>query len=673
MAIYIVAWFAVVLPLIGAGASFFADSARNAARVCRAFAILSFLLTLVALATRLKAAGQAPFDSFISFFVMTPTETTTFASRFQPELGVHVDSITAVFGALVAFVNVAIQSYASVALRGDEAYRRFFWAASLLLFAVLGLAYSPNLFQFLLLSGIASVALYILLLHWWDRSSAGVHARRTYLVFYTADLALLLAVVFVFVKLGVFSGSLPAPSGADIFDPFTFSGMQTLINGVTHAQVVGAGPRTLEVTSVLIIFVAFVRSAQIPFQAWLAEAVNAPVAVIALVTSAAAVSGVYLLAQVYPLLLAAPHVMAALAVLGAAGAAISAALAVTQSDVYRAGALIAASMLGTSVAALGAGGFGPGLYVLAAALVLSTVFFLAAGNVVRVYRSRNLDDLGGAWPRMRATCVALWAWALGVGGLSLAGYQALASALDNRFPGGGHLGAASRGFSIALLIVAEVAASAAALALARRVSGGVPVRRRGFQPERIGDTADAALRATIAVLVAGTALLLLSLPGVGLIHTGHRGAVGLSWMDLIVFGTSAPPIHVVFGALGIAILTLIGGAAVAWVLSQPEVETRIPQLPAMRALAGDLLLERVIPLAGRPFVAAGAMVSRFDDTVGETLAEAVGEGATFAAERAERVRRMRSNLYIAGAAAFAGILIVVSLLAATGHLGAVTL
>src|SRR4029077_790315 len=122
VAIYIVAWFAIVLPLLGAGASFFADSARRSGQICLAFAAFSFVLTLVVLGTRLKTASQAPFNSFFPFFAMNPAESTVFDSRFAPQLGVHVDSITAVFAAVVAFVVLGLQSYAAASLRTDTGY-----------------------------------------------------------------------------------------------------------------------------------------------------------------------------------------------------------------------------------------------------------------------------------------------------------------------------------------------------------------------------------------------------------------------------------------------------------------------------------------------------------------------------------------------------------------------
>lgn len=677
MAIYIVAWFAIVLPLIGAGGSFFADSPRRSAQICRVFGVVSFLLTLVVLGTRLKMAGQAPFNSFITFFTTNPSESGIFASRFEPLLGVHVDSISAVFAAVMGFAGVAIQAYATVSLRGDRAFRRFFWAASLLMFALLGLAYSPNLLQFWVMSGVASVAVYILLLHRWERQDGAANARRIFLTFFSADIALLLAVVFVFIKFGIFASAQPAPSGSDIFDPLSFSGLPTIITAAQHNQIAGLGLRSLEVMSILVLVVAFVRSAQIPFHAWLGDAVDAPLPVIALITTTAGISGVYLLARVYPLLMAAPHVLSAVAAVGAATAAVCGALALAQRDIYRVGALVSAALFGVAIAALGAGGFAAGLYGLAAATLLSTLFFFAAGNVVRAYRTREITEMSGAWRRMPVTSVGLGAWAAGAGGLSLSLYYALAAAFDNRFPNGGHLGDAARAVCVTLLIIGGIVVAMAAFNLVLRVLRGEAVRRRGFQPERVADVPDASRRWVLVAVVAAILLVAFALPGVGRLQIGRTGEVGLTWTQLVVIGPGSPAVQVVFGALGISLLTLLLGAVAAALLQTVPRRELTPafaaQLAAVGARARDLMVEPIVRRLGRPVVAAGRLVGRFDDTVIDNLVESVGEGVTLAAEGASRMRRLRSSMYLASAAALVGLLVVLSLLAATGHLGGVTL
>jgi NADH:ubiquinone oxidoreductase subunit 5 (subunit L)/multisubunit Na+/H+ antiporter MnhA subunit len=677
MAIYIVAWFAVVLPLLGAGTSFFAESTRRAGQVCRAFAVLSFLLTLVALATRIKTASQAPFDSFITFFTMSPPEGGAFPSRFEMQLGVHVDSLTAVFAALSAFVVVGLQSYAGATLRGDPAYRRFFWASSLLLFAVLGLAYSPNLFQFWLMSGMLTVSVYILLLHWWNRPEAGAPARRVFVTMYGADVALLLAVAFIFLKFGNFALTQTPPAGTDVFDPLSFSGLQSLIRAAQRGAVTGVGLKTLEAASILVLVVAFIRSLQVPFHVWLGEVVNAPAAIIALVLSSTGMAGVYLLAREYPLLLGARHVLAAVAVVGAATAAFCAALALVQRDLYRSGALVSASMLGIAAAAIGAGGFASGLFALAVASLLAALFFTAAGNISRAYRSRDLDELGGAWQRMRASSIALGGWALGAGGFSLTAYYALAAAFDNHLPGGGHLAGAARAATIALLVVGGVLVSAAAFRVVVSVCAGEPARRRGFQFERVREPRDASSRWVIAALVVTAVLVIVGIPGIGLTHPAHGPAVGLTWNDFILFGSRPPDIHVVFLALGISLVTL----AVGWLLVSPLLPaTRLHQALAnfaahdwVRGALPDLYLERAFRRAGAAFVFAGSMLVRFDDRVGEALPAAAAESVGLVADVASRARRLRSNAYLAGSAAFAGAIVVIALLAATGHLGGVTL
>src|SRR6202011_1954121 len=108
-------------------------------------------------------------------------------------------------------------------------------------------------------------------------------------------------------------------------------------------------------------------------------------------------------------------------------------------DLLRIGVFAAIAQLGLVLAALGVGGYSQAMFIAFTSLFLMTVFMLAAGNVVRVYRTRNLHEMGGAWRRMRLTSIALSVWAAGLGGLALSTYYVLSAAFNNTIPGGGHV------------------------------------------------------------------------------------------------------------------------------------------------------------------------------------------------------------------------------------------
>ncbi|MGH7748091.1 MAG: proton-conducting transporter membrane subunit, partial [Candidatus Dormibacteria bacterium] len=222
MAVYYIVWAIVLLPLAGAIFSFLAETQRRAAQTCFVTTILAFLLAAVVLGARLTHAQQPPFISLIPFFQLTPTENTQFAARFAAEIGVLVDSLSATFAFAVTLVLAVVQGYALTSLRSEAGLRRFFWASSVLAAAMVGLVYSPNLFQTLLMWSLASAAVYAIAAFWWNRADAAAPARRAFITTQVADVALLLALVFVVDKFGVYSATVPAPPGQPAADPLGF-------------------------------------------------------------------------------------------------------------------------------------------------------------------------------------------------------------------------------------------------------------------------------------------------------------------------------------------------------------------------------------------------------------------------------------------------------------------
>src|SRR5207302_848071 len=103
------------------------------------------------------------------------------------------------------------------------------------------------------------------------------------------------------------------------------------------------------------------------------------------------------------------------------------------------------------------------------AALFTPLFVLASGNLVRVYRTRDIHEMGGAWRRMRGTTVALVTWALGVGGLSLSSYYALSATFADVSPRGTRVNGAARVMVAALVVVASLLTAVYAL----RVVGNV--------------------------------------------------------------------------------------------------------------------------------------------------------------------------------------------------------
>jgi NADH-quinone oxidoreductase subunit L len=672
VAIYNLAWGVIILPLLGGLASFLAETQRRAALLCTAFSGVAFVMAAVVLIARLSHAPDAPFNGFLTLFAMSPPESSIFASRLEPQLGVHVDALSASFAAAIAFVSLVLMWYALTSLRGEATYRRFFWAASLLASVTAAFVYSPNLFDSLFMLMIGSAAIYILVSHWWQRPDAAAPARRVMVLLSVADVTLLLAVAFTFLKFGVFAGLLRVPTGQTLTDPFAFTTLSQGATAVLHGVVAGAGPRTVVILGILVFFAAMVRAGQVPFHVWLTEATTAPLPVIAMCATLGAVPGVLLIAQMYAIVAQAPHLPTAIAFVGAATAAAAAITSVAQRDLLRIGVFAAIAQLGLVLVALGVGGYSQAMFIAFTSLFLMTLFLLAAGNVVRVYRTRNLHEMGGAWRRMRLTSVALSVWAAGLGGLALSTYYVLSATFNNTIPGGGHVAGWAIAILAAMLIVTALFIALFAFRVVIHVCGGEVAKRRGFQSERVREVERPLRRPLLLVLVAAVGSVIAGLPGIQPIHSGKLSVPGLTFIHFVFFGAQRPYIPVDGLALLLSMAVLAVGAGAAFVLWAPDRRVRTAALsqrfePVMRALARGLFVERTGHRAGQPVLAAAQRTSSFDLVVIDALTDAAAGGVDLAAAGVWRVRTPRVNVYLAGAMAVVAVLALLAVLAATGH------
>jgi hypothetical protein len=206
---------------------------------------------------------------------------------------------------------------------------------------------------------------------------------------------------------------------------------------------------------------------------------------------------------------------------------------------------------------------------------------------------------------------------------------------------------------------------------------GEPARRRGFQLERIVEARDASVRWLAALLAASVVVVLAGIPGIGPSRPTRAGSVAVFWNDFILYAKQAARPHVVFSALGVSLAALAVGLAAVSPAGVPARAAALAESAraswGWRALSRGLYLERAFHLAGRPFVLAAAMVARFDERIAGSLVSALSDSVGLAADLMGTVRRARTALYLAGSAAFVCVIVVISLLAASGHLGGVTL
>lgn len=211
----------------------------------------------------------------------------------------------------------------------------------------------------------------------------------------------------------------------------------TLLDAVEAAQLPAWAPFTL---AMLFLAAALGKSAQLPFTAWLPQAMVGPTPVSALIHSATMVAaGVYLVLRLFPLFEAAPPALDVVLWVGGVTAVLAALAATAQADLKRVLAWSTVSQLGEMFMAIGAAA------PIAATLHLTThaafkaCLFLGAGIAEKAAGSHELARLGGLYRRLPWTAAAFAVAACALAGVPpFAGYwseEGILAALEEKQTG----------------------------------------------------------------------------------------------------------------------------------------------------------------------------------------------------------------------------------------------
>ena len=309
----------------------------------------------------------------------------------------HLDALALVMILVVTVVGFLIHVYSAAYMRDDPAFARFFAYLNLFVAAMLTLVLADDLV--LLLLGWEGVGLcsYLLIGFWHDDPANGRAARKAFLVTRVGDTALLIGLFLLVTRLGTLRI-------AEVLERATASWQ--------------AGDPVAILAAALLLGGAVGKSAQLPLQAWLPDAMAGPTPVSALIHAATMVTaGVYLIARVHPLFELAPPVMTATAVIGAATLLLAGGSALVQRDIKRVLAYSTISQLGYMFLALGVGAWSAAIFHLMTHAFFKALLFLAAGVVIHATSGEHdLFAMGGLRRRLR--------WAYGAflaGGAALAG------------------------------------------------------------------------------------------------------------------------------------------------------------------------------------------------------------------------------------------------------------
>ena len=335
------------------------------------------------------------------------------AGDFEVGLTLLVDPLSIFMMLIVSGVGALIVGYSIGYMDGENEERRYFAYMALFVFSMLLLVQGGNLLLLLVGWGLVGLSSYLLIGFHHERPSAVAAAKKAFIMNAFGDATMALAFFLLIQR----TGSLSFDSS------FEWAGGET---GTWAVNLVALG----------LLGGAVAKSAQLPLQTWLPDAMEGPTPVSALIHAATMVTaGVYLLVRTAPIFEAAPRIQDLAAGLGAATILLAGLIALVQVDIKRVIAYSTMSQIGYMFLAAGLGAYTSSLFHLMTHAFFKALLFLAAGIVIHaLIGEQDMRKMGGLRHFLPRTYIAFVIGALALTGIPpLSGFfskdSILASAL----------------------------------------------------------------------------------------------------------------------------------------------------------------------------------------------------------------------------------------------------
>lgn len=299
--------------------------------------------------------------------------------------GFLIDSVSATMVLVVTLVSLCVHLYSIGYMKHDVSFNRFFVYLSAFVFSMLILVMSDNFAG--LFIGWEGVGLcsWLLIGFWYGRDSASFAANEAFIMNRIADLGMLLGIFLIYWIFGTLNYEL-------------------VLSNVYEA------PKGILVAIGILLFVgAMGKSAQFPLHTWLADAMEGPTPVSALIHAATMVTaGVYLVIRANPLYSMIPEVSFMVASLGAFVAIFAASMALVNRDLKRIIAYSTLSQLGYMFVAAGLGAYWIALFHLATHAFFKSLLFLGAGNVMHAMNDKlDITKMGALYKPLKLTAILM--------------------------------------------------------------------------------------------------------------------------------------------------------------------------------------------------------------------------------------------------------------------------
>jgi NADH-quinone oxidoreductase subunit L len=307
------------------------------------------------------------------------------AGDLNVPFGFVVDEVSVIMMVTVGVVSTLVHVYSIYYMEHDKGFNRYFSYLSAFVFSMLVLVMSDNFLG--LFIGWEGVGLcsWMLIGFWYHKDSASWAANEAFIMNRIADLGMLIGIFVIYWQIG------------------------SLQYDTVFASISDLDNVTIIIIGILLFVGAMGKSAQFPLHTWLADAMEGPTPVSALIHAATMVTaGVYLVVRANPLFSLIPDVGFFIASLGAFVAIFAALMALVNNDLKRIIAYSTLSQLGYMFVAAGFGAYWIALFHLMTHAFFKSLLFLGAGNVMHAMHDElNIKKMGGMYKAMKYTAILM--------------------------------------------------------------------------------------------------------------------------------------------------------------------------------------------------------------------------------------------------------------------------
>ena len=331
---------------------------------------------------------------------------------FSLSIGFKYDDLAALMLVIVGIVGLCVHVFSLGYMKEDASKARYFGGLSIFMFSMIGIVLADNLFMMFIFWELVGFSSWLLINHWHEKTSASDAAKKAFITNRVGDFGFLIGIIWCYWSNGT-------------------------VNLTQLAIQAHVGHNVFSTAIPLLLFCGAVgKSAQLPLQVWLPDAMEGPTPVSALIHAATMVAaGIYMLCRINILMV--PDALTVIMWTGAATALYAACCAIVQSDIKKVLAYSTLSQLGYMVAAFGLGsvqgrvlgwadnvhnalviapavavGIGAAMFHLTTHAFFKALLFLGSGSVIHgCHHEQDIFKMGGLRRRMPLT---FWTFTIGV-------------------------------------------------------------------------------------------------------------------------------------------------------------------------------------------------------------------------------------------------------------------